>query len=1180
MKKTTSIIFFLISLVFVSVSINPAFGAPPEESWRVNCGNADNYSDPSGNLWYQDENFFSLWRWGYDGADSYAASTTSPISGTDLQSVFQTNRWGHFTYKIDVPNGTYKVTLMFAETYWNNPGQRVFDIAVEGVTLWRNVDIFAWSGGKNRAMELSATVTVADSGIDIAFPVIYMDHPLLSGIKIEIIDVSDDAFLDFIERKMFWFFWNNASPVTGLVKWGENNWGVGYSNVSSVASDGFALSIYTIGAERGWVTKEEAYQRVITMLNSFDTLLANVHGFWYHLVYMDNNGGELAGQRAGGCEISTVDSALFIQGALQAGEYFRDTHPDVAVKAEELYRRMDWTWFTNINNGDPFQNRFINMGWKPENDGYSYIVPSGKPEGGYYCNDWWNRYCESIFVDLLALGSPTYPVAYDAWRDMNPNWADGFGYHFMQEPPLFTHQYHHLYFNLTDKRDARADYFSNSQKATLANRQTCLEDSRYEAKRWGLTGCGSPPNGDYIPYGGYPGGSHDGTVAPTAAATSLMFTKDESMEAIRYMFFKYKHMIWGLHGFCDSFNVQQDFRNATASGLNNGAMIIGIENYRSGLVMNTFMRSAYANAALTAAQFVATPQVSESSFEDETTIGSYAYDGNLGTRWSSSWSNAPQWIEIDFKSPRTFNKIIINWETAYAKAYKIQISDNRINWTDICSTNSGDGGIDEIIFPAVSGRYLRVYGTERGTEWGYSIWEISTENSPDYWLLNMTEMNWYENIAPYNSTGAAVCQMILNYIRAGAEQPLLAQDTIYQYAKDPDPYDGSELLPDQIAKVLGHFDPYDYMVSNWADIYDNLPGGNPCQGYNFGVDTYDPGTDPDAMNRYMRDICHWMAYTSTKGDWWEDGELVARPNTPAAVPIYGSYNHWVAVKGYAADQNPAPDPHVNPWLTPDFTVYGLWMKDPLVTGIGQNVYVTAAECESNYFMPLATTDKYNGLLVQVAEPPQKISTAHVTIPEPAADPENLEFVGITNYSATDYAKIEPAVAAYDTTSSAMTNAIPSKQSWRDLVDKHLLLDQEAVAAFEGTIMGRPVLVKRLDLSNSDYYLVPFNKWVGSRLRTSAMIILDEADGHFKEASWVKNPETLFRLKRAQALNIVLKILLKNRYKISIRDIKNAQAELTWQPTKYSASPYKPFWRISIGDYTWYVTMEGKIFELR
>ncbi|MFC1668222.1 discoidin domain-containing protein [Chlamydiota bacterium] len=688
-----------------------------EEVWRINCGSNADYSDSSQNWWMRDEAFFSLWRWGYTGG--YASSTPETITGTDLQAVYRTNRYGDMSYKIDLPSGEYEVTLLFAETYWEEPGSRVFDVAIEGTTLWSDVDVFSLAGGKNSAFNLTTQITITDGNIVISFPAVSADEPMLSGIIVKAVSVTDRAFLDFIQLKMFWFFWNDVDPDTKLVKWGRNNWGDDFGVVGSLPSNGFALSIYTIGVERGWVAREEAYQRVMAILNAFDALVEQVNGFWYH--YFDIR----TGVRADMSEVSTVDSALFIMGALQAGEYFKDTHPDVKQKADELYERMDWSWFTGI----PPMEEFISMGWKPENDGYSYIIPTGKPEGGFYCADWWNRFCESVFVDLMALGSPTYPISPNAWMNMNRGWVSSHGYEFIDEPPLFTQQFHHLYFDMRDKRDLFTDYFLNSQKATLNNRQTCLEDplSQYEENRWGLSACGAPTERGYEAYGAQPNGWHDGTVALHSAITSIMFTQDESIDAARFMFFQYKHHIWGLHGFCDSFNVDLAYRDWSMNGLDNGTILIAIENHRNELIWNTFMQSSYPQLGIAFAGFYNTPHVSESSFENVGFEGSNAVDGNLLTRWSSTFSDTPQWIELDFKNQRVFNKITLEWEDAYAEKYKLQISDNRCVWTDIFEMGNGDGGSDVIQSNDVAARYVRMYGLQRATIWGYSIWEMTVE---------------------------------------------------------------------------------------------------------------------------------------------------------------------------------------------------------------------------------------------------------------------------------------------------------------------------------------------------------------------------------------------------------------------------------------------------------------------
>jgi len=493
-----------------------------------------------------------------------------------------------------------------------------------------------------------------------------------------------------------------------------------------------------------------------------------------------------------------------------------------------------------------------------------------------------------------------------------------------------------------------------------------------------------------------------------------------------------------------------------------------------------------------------------------------------------------------------------------------------------------------------------VWGDERN---GNSDIYFARGTGGSGWTLNMTMMRWHENEAPYYSTGAATCQMILNYIRDGAGEMPLTQDEIYEYARDPEPPNGIWLTPDEVDKTLGHFDPYDYLVSNWADSYDSLPCGNPYQGYNYTIDTYDPSSSPDAMNEYMRDICHWMAYTVTQEDWWDDGELVARPNTPAAVPIYGTYHHWVAIKGCVTSEHPCPEPHTNPWNTPDFTVYGFWIKDPLVTGIGRDTYVTAAECEATYFQPLATSDDYDGLFLQVAEPPAEMSTANIEIPQPTKEISNLEFVGI-DIETKDYGKTTPLTAMSLESSSMLLKSEPAikKQSWRDLVDQHLLTDSEAVAAFEGTKMKKPILVNRLDMEDSDYCLVPFgNRVKGKGFLTSGVIILDANEGYFKEASWTENPEKFLKVGKRKAIRLIRRHILRNmrnelrsiprrprrkyirqrrkilrKYRRLIRYIRNVETELVWQPNSYSTSPYKPYWKIDINGYVWYVTQEGNV----
>lgn len=550
-----------------------------------------------------------------------------------------------------------------------------------------------------------------------------------------------------------------------------------------------------------------------------------------------------------------------------------------------------------------------------------------------------------------------------------------------------------------------------------------------------------------------------------------------------------------------------------------------------------------------------------------------------------------------------------------------------VNKKFLVAYNYYDGAFAQLVNPdgSVSGPAFFITGREwpihsllvtGGPANFLAVWEIDSQGSGtgrdiygrairvlDDYILYLPEMRWDAVESPYNSTGAASLQMILNYIREeGVLAPWLAEGAIYTYAKSPGPLTG-ELTPDEMAKVLGHFDPYDSLVSNWSNSYDSLPGGNPYKGYNFSVDTYDPALDPDALNNYMRDICHWMAYTVTKEDWWLDGELVARPNTPAAIPIFGTYNHWVAVNGFSASANPAPQPHTNPWILPDFTVNAFWMKDPLVSGIGQNAYKTAAECALSYFLPLSTTDSYNGKFMQIAEPPPKISYAKAKIPAPKEDQGNLEFAGV---------KIMPngrsALAERSKDPTILINANPfiKKRDWFDILPAQLLADSECYAAFNGTKKGKPVLVKRADLENSAYLLLPFNKRdKKGRLLTQGVIILDANAGYFKEASWSEEPDKFLKVNEKDARTLIMVSFLRNLSKkinklpkvplkefIKQRNMlykeqanliayaREGKAELYWKPdTRYSLSPYHPYWKIEAGGYIWYVTQERRVISV-
>lgn len=289
------------------------------------------------------------------------------------------------------------------------------------------------------------------------------------------------------------------------------------------------------------------------------------------------------------------------------------------------------------------------------------------------------------------------------------------------------------------------------------------------------------------------------------------------------------------------------------------------------------------------------------------------------------------------------------------------------------------------------------------------------EPAPPGVILHLTQMPSYlKEMAHYS--GAAVAEMILDYVRSdvNASDNNVTQDQIYDYAiayKEAGNNGTQDFDAKAMDAILGKYDPYDFIVTAPYDSYDSRYDGNPHQGYNYTIDTYDNGLD------YMKDIIHWMSWQVTQTAWFLHNEdYVEHPKTPAALPLYGSYDKWVAVNGYAVSADPTPDPY-SPWIVKDFNIYGFWLTDPAQDGIGQHVYVTATEAQTTYFLPLDSNDSYDGKFLQVAEPPempseemmtmsissieangheihgtQEAKPAKVEVVQPKPSPENLEII--------------------------------------------------------------------------------------------------------------------------------------------------------------------------------------------
>ncbi|MEO6003821.1 MAG: glucoamylase family protein [Opitutus sp.] len=396
-----------------------------------------------------------------------------------------------------------------------------------------------------------------------------------------ILTADDDALLDELQRASFLFFVEQTDPVTGLVRDRASADGSPSEGKASISASGFALTSWAIATQRGWVERADALERVRMMLRFLADKAPRQHGFFYHFMEMDT------GARAWKCELSSIDTGLFMAGAIIAREYFQD--PEITELVNRIYHEIDWKWF--LNGGST-----VAMGWHDE-VGFSRFR--------------WGIYSEHTMMSILGLGAPEHaldPEYWRAWKRLPTGTYSG--YHFIQGPPLFIHQFAHAYVDFRDRRDAYADYYQNSVLATLAQRQFSMdlraEFPSWGERLWGVTASDSETG--YKAWGGPPRtvafNSLDGTIVPCATVGSLPFAPYETLMVLRHIRTVYGDRTWKRYGLVDAFNPETGWVNHEVIGIDVGISILQAENARSGFVWALFMQAPEVKRALSKAGFV------------------------------------------------------------------------------------------------------------------------------------------------------------------------------------------------------------------------------------------------------------------------------------------------------------------------------------------------------------------------------------------------------------------------------------------------------------------------------------------------------------------------------------------------------------------------------------------------
>lgn len=421
--------------------------------------------------------------------------------------------------------------------------------------------------------------------------------------------------LDELQKRHFLFFWELAHPTNFQV---PDRYPT--DDFSSIAATGFGLSAYLVGAERQWVTRQQAAERVLNTLRTLKNLpqgdqksgAAGYRGWFYHFLETQT------ALRFKNVELSSIDTGLLMAGILSVMTYFDGDNAvenEIRSTADFLFRRVEFDWYMN-------EHQRMSMGWFPER--------------GFLCADW-RGYNEAMVLVIMALGSPTHPIPADGWDSWcKPYYRATFqGQDMVNFGPLFGHQYSHCWIDFRGIQDdymrkMGIDYFENSRRATLAQRSYAIENpakfTGYGENIWGLTAGDGPDayldhNGKRIFCPGYAArgmsvdyNEDDGTIAPTAAIASMPFAPEVCMPAAQAMWERWPV---GPYGFFDGYN--ETFTNIGTSpkaqkgypfwvdkdylGIDQGPIVLMLENYRTGLIWDLMKRNPYIVKGLQRAGF-------------------------------------------------------------------------------------------------------------------------------------------------------------------------------------------------------------------------------------------------------------------------------------------------------------------------------------------------------------------------------------------------------------------------------------------------------------------------------------------------------------------------------------------------------------------------------------------------
>ena len=391
-------------------------------------------------------------------------------------------------------------------------------------------------------------------------------------------NLSDSALLDLVQKQTIKYFWDFAHPVSGMAR-ERSNTGFDYGNeVVTTGGTGFGVMALIVGVQRKWLPRDSVANRILKMLE-FLYRADSYHGVFPH--WMNGATGKTIkfSRKDDGADL--VETSYLFEGLLCAREYFNQNNlveNQIRARITSLWNDIEWNWFTR--------------------DGRDVLYWHWSPNNGWAMDFPIHGYNEALITYILAASATRYPVSekvyHRGWAMSNffYNRKAFFGYTlplgFDYGGPLFFAHYSFLGLDPHGLKDEYANYWEQNQNHTLINHAYSVENPKhfkgYGQDCWGLTASDDPEG-----YSAHSPTNDDGTISPTAALSSFPYTPEYSMKALRHFYFDLGDKIWGAYGFKDAFDESKKWVANSYLAIDEGPIVVMIENYRSGLFWKLFM---------------------------------------------------------------------------------------------------------------------------------------------------------------------------------------------------------------------------------------------------------------------------------------------------------------------------------------------------------------------------------------------------------------------------------------------------------------------------------------------------------------------------------------------------------------------------------------------------------------